>query len=208
MFGTTRTLTESILDIIEGVAAIIIATLIFYLIKATYKKLSPKLFAWWQERSVQSTIKYHTKTSDQISLINSLKRDPAALHQQTILAVHRSLHSWAIAVGGGVLSFIMGIDSLALRLAPLFSLQYLTDFIIIASPFLLGQAIYTYHSSIFPSIENLKDLNQTLAELKKQDARLLVKIGSAVAGVETTTPDIHPNSMNNGTLLETQKIVE
>ena len=67
MFGTTRTLSESLLDVGEGIVAIFVAAALTYV---GARWVWPISVAWWQERSQKSASAALAALDDELRILN------------------------------------------------------------------------------------------------------------------------------------------
>src|SRR5262249_47193234 len=110
MFGTARTLAESLLDIGEGIIAILVAAALTYLFG---RWIWPRFLEWWEQRSRKSAAKAVAALDSQIKMLSESKTD--LFLRQTMLsgASYYSLRLLIEFFGWMTLSGLMIFGSVA-----------------------------------------------------------------------------------------------
>lgn len=169
MFGTTRTLSESLLDIGEGVTAILIAAALAYVGgRWLWPFVSVTCRQWWQERSQKSARAALASLEIEIQTLNESKTN--LLVRQNILlgAMYDGLQN---LIGSFAWGTFAGITLLLTRLA---QDRFFLATGRILSLFLAGAGIITLYRWAFQrrKIEELLKLDDLLVKLEKHRERL------------------------------------
>jgi hypothetical protein len=142
MFGTSRTSAESLLDVGEGVVAILVASVLFYLGTKVARYLKAIIVGWWEERSVRAANIAAKKISIEISALVQLTRDSGAY--QAVLSKYGVQCIFNIIMSVMFLIIAISLRGVFVKVqSPIVKIMYFYF------PFLmLGASLYTWNYCI------------------------------------------------------------
>jgi hypothetical protein len=174
VFGTNRTPAESLLDIGEGVVAILAAGLLSYLVARLYRHLKPKVVDARERRSSEAAAAALDKITTELSLMRRLKNDniayQAALAEYSTHALYAKLQSIAVIVLGMIL-FIIG--EAYPKYVGVFIFSPLVPLLILG----IGICIFAYSDDRFSKFKNVANINTYLLSLEERRQKLIDAAG-------------------------------
>jgi hypothetical protein len=175
VFGTTRTLSESLLDIGEGIIAILVAAALTYIVG---RWVWPITSEWWEQRSSRSAAKAAAALDSQIRVLNESKTD--LFLRQTMLsgAAYYSLRLLIEFFGWMTFAWIL-ILMVGLEVGPFggFPGRWVAR---IGEIILGGMALNRLFRWRFqrPQVEELVKLDELLIKLERRHERLRIRAGA------------------------------
>ena len=167
MFGTTRTLSENLLDIGEGIVSIFVAAALTYIVG---RWVWPICIEWWQERSRKSARAAFVALDNEIKLLQQSKINLFLRQDILSSSLHYSLKNLIEFFGWEILAFLLIIG---LYVGPFanFPIRLVARIVIFI---VMGMGVVSLYRWSFQrrTVEQLTKSDDLLSKLEKRRERL------------------------------------